>query len=304
MSKKNLIVVAALLFVLSLVTAACGSNNNASSGSSPSASAASPSESASPSPSPSESPSPSASEPAQEVTLKVGAAPVPHAEILEFVKPKLKEEGVNLEVVILDDEGQLNPALQEKQIDANYFQHVPYLDSVKGEKGYDFAVTTKVHVEPIGFYSDKLKSKDEIKEGATIGIPNNPSNEYRALVLLQQQGLIKLKDGLTTYEATPKDIVENPKKLKFIEADSATLPRSLPDLDGAVINTNLVLEAKIDPQSALFREDANSPYANVIVVRSGDENREEIKKLDAALTSPDVKKFIEEKYGVAVVPAF
>lgn len=242
--------------------------------------------------------------PAKETTLKIGAAAVPHAEILNFVKPKLKEQGVNLEVVVYDDEGQLNPALKDKQIDANYFQHVPYLDSVKGEKGYDFAVTTKVHVEPIGFYSSKLKSKDEIKEGARIGIPNNPSNEYRALVLLQQQGLIKLKDGLTTYEATPKDIADNPKKLKFVEADSATLPRSLPDLEGAIINTNLVLEAKIDPKSAVFREDSKSPYANVIVVRKGDETRDEVKKLDAALTTPEVKKFIEDKYGVAVVPAF
>ncbi len=242
--------------------------------------------------------------PAKETTLKIGAAAVPHAEILNFVKPKLKEQGVNLEVVVFDDEGQLNPALKDKQIDANYFQHVPYLDSVKGEKGYDFAVTTKVHVEPIGFYSSKLKSKDEIKEGARIGIPDNPSNEYRALVLLQQQGLIKLKDGLTTYEATPKDIADNPKKLKFVEADSATLPRSLPDLEGAIINTNLVLEAKIDPKSALFREDSKSPYANVIVVRKGDEIRDEVKKLDAALTTPEVKKFIEDKYGVAVVPAF
>ncbi len=240
----------------------------------------------------------------KEVTLKVGAAAVPHAEILEFIKPKLKEEGVNLDIVVLDDEGQLNPALQEKQIDANYFQHVPYLDSIKDEKGYDFVVTAKVHVEPIGFYSEKLKSKEELPDGAKIGIPNNPSNEYRALVLLQQQGLIKLKDGLTTYEATPKDIVDNPHKFEFVEADAATLPRALPDLDGAVINTNVVLEAKIDPNSALFREDANSPYANIVVVRKGDENRDEIKKLDAALNSPDVKKFIEDKYGVAVVPAF
>ncbi|USG66872.1 MetQ/NlpA family ABC transporter substrate-binding protein [Brevibacillus ruminantium] len=245
-----------------------------------------------------------AAENKQEVTLKVGAAPVPHAEILEFIKPKLKEAGVQLEVIVLDDEAQLNPALKDGQIDANFFQHVPYLDSVRAEKGFDFAVTTKVHVEPIGLYSQKLKSKDELKDGAKIGIPNNPSNEYRALVLLQQQGLIKLKDGLTTYEATPKDIAENPKNLQFVEAEAATLPRALPDLDGAVINTNVVLEAKIDPNSALFREDKDSPYANVITVRKGDENREEIKKLDAALQSPEVKKFIEEKYGVAVVPAF
>ncbi|WP_159881728.1 MetQ/NlpA family ABC transporter substrate-binding protein [Paenibacillus puerhi] len=247
---------------------------------------------------------PTSGEAKKETTLKIGAAAVPHAEILNQVKPKLKEQGVNLEIVVFDDEGQLNPALKDKKIDANYFQHVPYLDSVKKEKGYDFAVTTKVHVEPIGFYSSKVKSKDELKDGASIGIPNNPSNEYRALVLLEQQGLIKLKSGLTTYEATPKDIVENPKNLKFVEADSATLPRALPDLDGAIINTNLVLEAKLDPKSALFREDANSPYANVIVVRKGEESRDEVKKLDAALKTAEVKKFITDKYGVAVVPAF
>ncbi|GGG85365.1 MetQ/NlpA family ABC transporter substrate-binding protein [Paenibacillus radicis (ex Gao et al. 2016)] len=294
MVKKHVFTLTALLLVISVILGGCGSNG----GNSKATNAPSPEATVAPS-------EPAATDaPPAEVTIKVGAAPVPHAEILEFVKPILKEQGVNLEVVILDDEGQLNPALKEGQIDANYFQHVPYLDSVKDEKGYDFAVTAKVHVEPIGFYSDKLKSKDELKEGAKIGIPNNPSNEYRALVLLQQQGLIKLKDGLTTYEATPKDIVENPLKLKFVEADSATLPRALPDVAGAVINTNLVLEAGLDPKSALFREDANSPYANIIVVRKGDENRDEIKKLSAALLSPEVKKFIEDKYGVAVVPAF
>ncbi|ANY66867.1 methionine ABC transporter substrate-binding protein [Paenibacillus sp. BIHB 4019] len=292
--------ISALILIFSLIVSGCGTAANNAPASSPEASAAaSPAEQT-------QSPEASASAAPQEaVTLKVGAAPVPHAEILEFVKPLLKEQGVNLEIVVLDDEGQLNPALFEKQIDANYFQHVPYLDSIKGEKGYDFAVTAKVHVEPIGFYSEKLKAKDDIADGATIAIPNNPSNEYRALVLLEQQGLIKLKEGLeNTYEATPKDIVDNPKNLKFEEVDSATLPRVLPDVDGAIINTNLVLEAGIDPNTALFREDADSPYANIIVVRSGDENREEIKKLDAALVSPEVKKFIQDKYGVAVVPAF
>ncbi|MFF2886946.1 MetQ/NlpA family ABC transporter substrate-binding protein [Paenibacillus sp. NPDC057967] len=282
--KNKSITVAALMLTLAILAAGCSSGNKEK-GNEP-------------------GPSEAAGGNTGSVTLKVGSAAVPHAEILNEVKASLKEKGVDLEVVVFDDEGQLNPALHEKQIDANFFQHVPYLDSIKDEKGYDFAVTTKVHVEPIGFYSDKLKSKDEIKEGAKIGIPNNPSNEYRALVLLQEQGLIKLRDDLTTYEATPKDIVDNPLKLEFIEADSATLPRALPDLDGAIINTNLILEAKIDPESALFRENANSPYANIIVVRKGDENREEIKKLHDALTSPEVKKFIEEKYGVAVVPAF
>lgn len=240
----------------------------------------------------------------KEVTIKVGAALVPHSEILKFVQPKLKEKGINLEIANIDDEGQLNPALNDKQIDANYFQHVPYLESISKEKGYNFAVAGKVHVEPIGFYSQKLKSIDEIKDGSKIGIPNNPSNEYRALVLLQSKGLIKLKAGIENYSATPKDIVENPKNLKFIEADAAQLPRSLPDLDGAIINTNIVLEAKLDPKSALFREDANSPYANIVVVRKGDETRPEIKTLVEVLNSEDVKKFIQDKYGVAVVPAF
>ncbi len=240
----------------------------------------------------------------KEITIKVGAAVVPHAEILNFIKPKLKQDGINLEVVTLDDEAQLNPALNEKQIDANYFQHVPYLDSVSKEKGYEFQVAAKVHVEPIGFYSQKIKSKEELKEGAKIAIPNNPSNEFRALVLLQANGLIKLKEGISDFKATPRDIAENPKGLKFVEVESPQLARSLPDVDGAVINTNYILEAKIDPNTALFREDANSPYANIIVVRKGEENRPEIKKLGEYLTSPDVKKFIQEKYGVAVVPAF
>ena len=241
---------------------------------------------------------------ADNVTLKVGAAVVPHAEILEAVKPVLKNEGIDLQIVVLDDEGQLNPALADKQIDANYFQHVPYLESVSKEKGYQLAVVGKIHIEPIGFYSTKIKSKSQLKNGAKIAIPNNPSNEFRALVLLQANGLIQLKKGLPAYQATPQDIASNPKKLQFVEIEAAQLTRSLPDVDGAIINTNFVLDAKIDPNSALFRENANSPYANVIVVRRGDENRPEIKKLVAALQSPAVKKFILDKYKGSVVPAF
>jgi len=237
-------------------------------------------------------------------TLKVGAAVIPHGDILKFVIPKLKEQGVNLEVVALDDESRLNPALAEKQIDANYFQHVPYLESVVKEKGYQFAVAGKIHVEPIGFYSNKLTSLNDLKPGAKIAIPNNPSNEYRALALLEKKGLIKLKPGISNFQATPRDIVENSKNLKFVEVDPAQLTRTLPDVDGAVINTNFILDAKIDPKSALFREDASSPYANIIVVRKGDEGRQDIKKLIAALQSPELKKFLHDKYGEAVVPAF
>ncbi|HBF39186.1 MAG TPA: methionine ABC transporter substrate-binding protein [Firmicutes bacterium] len=203
-----------------------------------------------------------------------------------------------------DDEGQLNPALADKQIDANYFQHVPYLESVSKEKGYQFTVAGKIHVEPIGFYSQKIKSKSQLKSGAKIAIPNNPSNEYRSLVLLEANGLIKLKKGLANYQATPADILSNPQKFQFIEVDAAQLTQSLPDVDGAVINTNFVLDAKIDPNSALFRENANSTYANVIVVRKGDENRPEIKKLIAVLQTSAAKKFLLDKYKGAVVPEF
>jgi D-methionine transport system substrate-binding protein len=239
-----------------------------------------------------------------EVTLKIGASLTPHSEILEHIKPKLKEEGINLEIVNLDDEGQLNPALDEKQIDANYFQHVPYLESVSKEKGYNFEVAGKIHIEPIGLYSNKIKSINDLKDGDKIGIPNNPSNEYRALALLEKNGIIKLKSGLANYSATPNDISENPKHLQFIEADAAQLPRALGDLAGAVINTNIILDAKIDPNTALIRESGDSPYANIVVVRKGDIDRTEIKALVKALTSDDVKSFIKEKYGVAVVPAF
>ncbi len=255
---------------------------------------------------------PKAAEPAPEaapgaaepVTVKIGADLVPHTEILNFIKPKLAEEGVNLEIINLDDADQLNPAVQDKQLDGNYFQHVPYLESVAKEKGYDFTVLANVHVEPIGLYSDKIKSFADLKDGDTIAIPNNPSNEYRALVFLQNNGLLKIKEGIKDYAATPADIVENPKNLKFVEVDAAQLTRALPDVDAAVINTNRILEAKIDPNTALIREDSKSPYGNIVVVRKGDETRPELIKLKEALLSDDVKKFINEKYGVAVVPAF
>lgn len=247
---------------------------------------------------------PSSSNEKSEITLKVGAAATPHAEILEHIKPKLKEQGINLDIVTLDGEDQLNPALDEKQIDANYFQHLPYLESVSKEKGYNFEVAGKIHIEPIGLYSNKIKSINDLKDGDKIGIPNNSSNEYRALALLEKNGIIKLKSGLANYSATPNDIAENPKNLKFIEADAAQLPRSLNDLAGAVINTNIILDAKINPETALIRESGDSPYANIVVVRKGDKERKEIKALIAALTSEDVKSFLKEKYGSAVVPAF
>lgn len=236
--------------------------------------------------------------------LTVGAVATPHAEILNFVKPELKKEGIELEVKVFDDSSQLNPALNDKQIDANYFQHKPYLDSVASEKGYKFAVAGNIHVEPIGFYSKKIKKISELKDGATIAIPNDASNEYRVLLLLQKQGLIKVKKGASSKNATINDIAENPKHLKIKEIDAYQIPRTLNDIDGGVINTNIVLQSKLDPNSALFREDKDSPYANIIAVRKGDENRSDIKKLIKALQSEKVRNFIEKKYKGSVVPAF
>ena len=171
-------------------------------------------------------------------------------------------------------------------------------------KGYEFEVLANVHVEPIGLYSEKIKTIEELKDGALIAIPDNPSNEYRALVLLEANGLIKLKEGIQNFSATPADILENPRNFQFIEVDAGQLTRSLPDVDVAVINTNRILEAGIDPKTALVRENSDSPYGNIVVVRNGDETRPELIKLKEALLSPEVKQFIIETYGVAVVPAF
>ncbi|KXG75220.1 D-methionine-binding lipoprotein MetQ [Fervidicola ferrireducens] len=240
----------------------------------------------------------------EKVTIKVGASPVPHAEILEVVKPILEKEGINLEIVEFTDYVQPNLKLAEKELDANYFQHIPYLEEFSKEHNLDLTYIAKVHIEPMGAYSQKIKNLNELKEGATVAIPNDPTNAGRALLLLQTAGLIKLKPE-AGIKATVGDIVENPKGLKITELEAATLPRVLPDVDLAVINTNYALEAGLVPtKDALIIEDANSPYVNVLVVRKGDESRPELKKLAEALNSPEVKKFIEEKYQGAVVPAF
>jgi D-methionine transport system substrate-binding protein len=240
----------------------------------------------------------------EKVTIKVGASPVPHAEILEVVKPILEKEGINLEIVEFTDYVQPNLKLAEKELDANYFQHIPYLEEFSKEHNLDLTYIAKVHIEPMGAYSQKIKNLGELKEGATVAIPNDPTNAGRALLLLQTAGLIKLKPE-AGIKATVGDIVENPKGLKITELEAATLPRVLPDVDLAVINTNYALEAGLVPtKDALIIEDANSPYVNVLVVRKGDESRPELKKLAEALNSPEVKKFIEEKYQGAVVPVF
>lgn len=238
------------------------------------------------------------------VVIKVAATPVPHAEILNVVKPILAKDGVNLQIIEFTDYVRPNLATAEKEVDANFFQHKPYLDKFISERGLKLISVASVHIEPMGVYSQKIKNLNELQSGNTVAIPNDPSNGGRALLILEKAGLIKLKEGAGIH-ATSRDIVENPKNLKITEIEAPQLPRSLDDVTIAVINTNYALEAKLNPtKDALFIESKESPYANILVIREGDENRPEIKKLVSALTSPEVKKFIEEKYKGEIMPAF
>lgn len=238
------------------------------------------------------------------VKLVVGATAVPHAEILNFIKPKLKEEGVDLEVKEFTDYVLPNTQLFENQLDANFFQHQPYLDDQNKKNNFNLVSVVGVHVEPFGAYSKKYKTKDEIPNGAKVAIPNDATNGGRALLLLAKNGLITLKDGVGI-SATVKDITANPKNLEFKELEAAMLPRVLDEVDLALINTNYALEAKLVPtKDALFIEDKDSPYTNILVARPDNKDSEAIQKLAKALTSPDVKKFIEDKYKGSIVPAF
>lgn len=237
-------------------------------------------------------------------TLSVAATPVPHAEILEFVKPQLAKEGVDLQIKVFTDYVQPNLQVAQKRLDANFFQHQPYLDEFNKSRGTDLVTVAQVHVEPFGIYSQKIKKLDEVREGAVVAIPNDATNGGRALLLLEKAGLITLKDSANIL-ATPKDIAENPKKLKFKELEAATLPRVLNQVDLALINTNYALEAKLNPtQDALLLEGKESPYANILVARPDNKDSDAMQKLAKALNTPAVKQFIEEKYKGAVVPAF
>ena len=236
--------------------------------------------------------------------LTVAATPVPHAEILEFVKPALAKEGVNLKVKVFTDYIQPNVQVAEKRLDANFFQHQPYLDEFNKAKGTHLVSVAAVHLEPLGAYSSKYKKLDEIKDGSTVVIPNDATNGGRALLLLDKAGLITLKDK-TNILSTPKDITANPKNLKFRELEAATIPRVLTQVDLALINTNYALEAKLNPETdALVIEGSDSPYVNILVARPDDKDSADMQKLVAALHSPEVKAFILEKYKGAIVPAF
>lgn len=237
-------------------------------------------------------------------TITVGATPVPHGEILEQVKPMLKAEGIDLKVIEFTDYVKPNLALNDKELDANFFQHEPYLDKFNAEHGTDLVSVAKIHLEPMGIYSHKIKNLNELADGAKVAIPNDPSNGGRALLILQKAGLITLKTG-DSITATVQDVAENKKNLQFVELEAAQIPRSIDDVDIALINTNFAMEGGFNPlKDALYMESKDSPYANILVVRKGDENRPEIQKLVKALQSPEIKKFIEDKYQGAIVPAF
>jgi D-methionine transport system substrate-binding protein len=240
------------------------------------------------------------------ITLKVGVSPTPHGEILKFVKDNLAAKaGLDIQIVEFTDYVQPNLALGDGTLDANYFQHVPYMTDFGKQHNLDLVAVTKVHIEPLGIYSKKIKSLADLKDNAVVAIPNDATNGGRALSLLAANGLIKLKDGVGV-NATIQDITDNPKKLDIKELEAAQLPRSLDDTAISVINGNYAIQAGFTPsKDALALESAdNNPYANVLAVLKGHENDEGIQILARLLNSPEVKKFIQDKYQGSVIPAF
>lgn len=249
---------------------------------------------------------PATSATGEKTVLLVGASPAPHAEILEFIKPTLAEQGIDLQIKEFSDYILPNTALFNGELDANYFQHNAYLEDFNVKNSMDLVNAASVHFEPLGLYPGKTATLEELADGAQIGVPNDPTNEARALFLLQDQGLITLKEGVG-FEAVPADIVENPHNIKFVELEAAQLPATLPDLDFAVINGNYAVGSGIE-STVLLTEDKDSTaaqtYPNVLAVQNGDETRPEIQALVDALLSDEVADFINEKYQGVVIPVF
>ena len=236
--------------------------------------------------------------------IKVGVSVGEHAEIMEQVAKVAEARGLTIDIVEFTDYVVPNQALNDGDLQANSFQHQPYLDNQIRDRGFDLVAIGKTITTPMGIYSQKLKSLDELPQGAKVAIPNDPTNGGRALLLLQDKGVITLAEG-TGLTPSPLDVTGNAKELKFLELEAAQLPRALTDTDIAVINTNYALDAGLNPnKDAIAMEQADSPYANVIVVRKADENADWAKELVAAYHDPAVKKFIEEKYQGAVIPAW
>jgi D-methionine transport system substrate-binding protein len=242
--------------------------------------------------------------PDEPVEIKIGVSPEPHSKLVSLVADELEKEGIKIKLIEFTDYVKPNHALADGEIDANFFQHKPYFDDFIAKEGLDLVSIGNVHVEPMALYANGIDSLDDLPEGAEIAIPNDTVNGGRALLLLEANGLIKLKEG-AGLEATEKDIAENPKNIKFTALEAATLPRVLGEIDGAVINGNYALEAGLNPvEDGLVVEGKDSPYANIVAVREGEENEEKFVKLIEALQSDEIKTYIEENYNGGVVPAF
>ncbi|KQP15043.1 MetQ/NlpA family ABC transporter substrate-binding protein [Pseudorhodoferax sp. Leaf267] len=241
---------------------------------------------------------------AQDKTLKVGVTAGPHAQIFEQVKRIAEKDGLKLQVVEFSDYIQPNAALAAGDLDLNSYQHKPFLDLQVADRGYKFVAVGNTVNFPIGLYSKKVKDLKDLKEGARFGIPNDPTNGGRVLLVLQDKGLIKLKPS-AGLKATPLDVIENPKKLRFVELEAAQLARSLDDLDAAAVNTNFALPAGLNPaKDAIAQENAKSPYVNVLVVRAQDQDKPWVAKLVKAYHSAEVRSFIQTEFKGTVVPGF
>ncbi|WP_420997701.1 MetQ/NlpA family ABC transporter substrate-binding protein [Cupriavidus sp. 30B13] len=244
---------------------------------------------------------------AQEQTVRLGTVSGPDAQVWQVVQKVARRNGLDVKIVEFNDYVQPNAALDAGELDANSFQHQPYLDSQIKQRGYKMVSVGYTYISPLGIYSQKLKSPKDLPQGARVAVPNDPSNENRALLLLAAQGVIKLKPGVGSngVNATPLDVSENPKKLKIVELDAAQLARALPDVAAAVINTNYALAAGLQPQrNAIALEDIHSPYANIIVVRTQDKDKPWVKKLVAAYQSEEVRQFMKNEFKGAMVPSF
>jgi len=235
--------------------------------------------------------------------LIVGATPIPHAELLNLVKDDLKKEGIELEVVEFNDYVQPNKALADKSIDANFFQHVPYMEDFGKKNHIDMVAVGNIHLEPMALYSKKIKNVNDLKNGDTLIIPNDPTNGGRALILLDKAGIIKLKDN-TKLDSTPADIIKNPKNIKIETLSNEQIAPRLSEVAGAIINSNFAIDAKVTKNEIILIEGKDSPYVNVVTVLKENQNNERVKKLVKALQSEKVKKYIEEKYDGRVIPAF
>jgi D-methionine transport system substrate-binding protein len=275
-AKKSLALILCLVFILALA-AGCGGKTE---------------------------PAKPAAAPAVDKPLKVGVTPGPHAQIMEVVKKVAEKDGLKIQIVEFSDYVQPNVALNQGDIDINSFQHLPYLENMVKDRKYDLVMLAKTFTFPMGIYSKKIKSIKDLKDGAVIAMPNDPTNGGRALVLFEKAGLIKLKPGLG-HKASVMDIVDNPRKFKIRELEAAQIPRTLEDMDIAAINTNYAMSAGLVPaKDALILEDASSPYANILAVRGKDKDNPLYKKFLKAYQSEEVKKFVTEEFKGSVIVAW